>query len=166
MRMRAMACQLRDLHLPLPLPLPLPLQMAPRKTRGSRRYVVAEVAEVAEEEDEAVDEAVEGADDEAVEGADDEADEEADDEAVEGADDEADEEADDAEDLESQLKRILTGAPALPDSIALTHRLDPPPCKSQTFYPPTWPPSSRKATRTCARRLQDSRAAPQSSLKI
>ena len=79
----------------------LPLQMAPRKRRSSRHHVVAE-----EVEDEAVDEAVE----------------EEEDEAVEEADDEADGEAA-AEDLQSQLKRILTGAPALPDSIALTHRL-------------------------------------------
>ena len=79
----------------------LPLQMAPRKRRISRHHVVAE-----EVEDEAVDEAVE----------------EEEDEAVEEADDEADDEAA-AEDLQSQLKRILAGAPALPDSIALTHRL-------------------------------------------
>ena len=75
----------------------LPLQMAPRKRRISRHHVVAE-----EVEDEAV--------------------EEEEDEAVEEADDEADGEAA-AEDLQSQLKRILAGAPALPDSIALTHRL-------------------------------------------
>lgn len=72
--------------------------MAPRKNRSSRRHVVEEV-----DEDEVVDEAVEEEEDEAVE--------------------EADDEAAAAEDLQSQLKRILAGAPALPDSIALTHRL-------------------------------------------